>query len=131
VQVIEAVLPFRTEGTPTLDLIARLAAQAARLLRLEKGRDGIRRERRDARADEKIQVYRRLTSRGIASQKETGARAAPIFVYQLIDPALPNRSGHHRKETERVMFLLGLLGCTIGGCVGFWPWQSWGLRTKD
>jgi hypothetical protein len=36
VQVIETVLPFRAEGTPTLDVIARLAAQGSRLLRLEK-----------------------------------------------------------------------------------------------
>jgi hypothetical protein len=35
VQVIETILPFRTSGTPTLDLIARLAAQAVRLLKLD------------------------------------------------------------------------------------------------
>jgi hypothetical protein len=34
VQVIETVLPFRTNGTPTVDLIARLAAQSVRLLKL-------------------------------------------------------------------------------------------------
>jgi hypothetical protein len=28
-------LPFRTSGTPTVDLIARLAAQAVRLLKLD------------------------------------------------------------------------------------------------
>ncbi len=34
-QIVELVLPFRTEATPTVDLIARLAAQSSRLLRLE------------------------------------------------------------------------------------------------
>jgi hypothetical protein len=34
VQVIEQVLPFRTSGTPTVDMIARLSAQAVRLLKL-------------------------------------------------------------------------------------------------
>jgi hypothetical protein len=34
-QIVELVLPFRHEGVPTVDLIARLAAQSSRLLRLE------------------------------------------------------------------------------------------------
>ena len=33
--IVELVLPFRTEGVPSVDLIARLAAQSSRLLRLE------------------------------------------------------------------------------------------------
>jgi hypothetical protein len=35
VQIVERVLPFRTEAVPTVDLITRLAAQSFRLLRLE------------------------------------------------------------------------------------------------
>ena len=34
--IIETCLPFRVEGTPTLDVIARLAAQGSKLLRLNK-----------------------------------------------------------------------------------------------
>jgi hypothetical protein len=34
VEIIEVCLPFRSEGTPTLDVVARLAAQGSRLLRL-------------------------------------------------------------------------------------------------
>jgi hypothetical protein len=34
-QVVELVLPHRHEGVPSVDLIARLAAQAVQLLRLE------------------------------------------------------------------------------------------------
>ena len=34
--IIQAVLPFRSEGTPTVDLVARPAAQASRLLQLER-----------------------------------------------------------------------------------------------
>ena len=33
--IVELVLPFRHEGLPSVDLIARLAAQSSRLLRLE------------------------------------------------------------------------------------------------
>jgi hypothetical protein len=35
--IVEAALPFRAEGVPSVDLIARLSGTAVRLLKLEQG----------------------------------------------------------------------------------------------
>ena len=35
-ELVEAILPWRSEGTPTVNLLAQLASQSARLLKLEK-----------------------------------------------------------------------------------------------
>ena len=56
-------------------------------------------------------------------QAGDGSLVRPQFFERLAP--MPTARGTNSKETERVMFLLGVI---LG--VLFWPWQSWGLRTK-